>query len=89
MAPRSDGDWRTSDDYRAVNQITAPGRSPISHIQGFTTSLHSLVAFSKMDLVDRNPVESIVVLKTAIDSPFGLFTFVRMPFGLGNAAIYR
>ena len=66
-----------------------PLNPPLPHIQDFSASLHCSTIFSKIDLVcayHQILVEPADVPKTAVMTPFGLFEFVRMPFGLRNAA---
>ena len=78
--------WR----YRVLNRSTVPDRYPISHIQDFTVTLHGAKIFTKLDLVrvyHHIPVEAEDVSKSTLTTPFGLFEFLRMSFGLRNAAL--
>ena len=62
---------------------------PVPHIQDFSAHLSGTRIYSKINLVcgyHQIPMVTEDIPETAIITPFGLFQFLRMPFGLKNAA---
>ena len=87
MVPKKDGTVRPFGDYRRLNERTSGDSHPIPH--DFAAGLTGCRVFSKIDLVKgyhQVPVCPEDVPKTAIATPFGLFEFTCMSFGLNNSA---
>ena len=84
MVPKKDGSWRPFGDYRR----TIPDRYPLPNIADFDSQLHGSTVFSKLDLQKgyyQVPMSPEDAKKPTIITPFGLWEFIKMPFGLQNA----
>ncbi|KFD60049.1 hypothetical protein M514_27768 [Trichuris suis] len=90
LVPKQEpGQWRPCDNFRRLNRNTKPDRYPLPHLAGFNANLYEKTIFSKIDLEHayyQVPVSLRDIPKTAVTTPFGLFEFLKMPFGLRNAA---
>jgi hypothetical protein len=90
MVQKKDGSWRPCGDFRRLNLITTEDRYPLPNMADLSARLEGCNIFSKLDLQKgylQVPVKAEDVPKTAIITPFGLFEFLRMPFGLRNAGM--
>ena len=86
MVLKESGEYRPCGDYRKLNNQTIQDRYPVPHIQD--SYLLSII-FSKMDLAKRYhqvPINPSDIPKTAVITPFGLFEYIKMPFGLRSSA---
>ncbi|XP_015929654.3 uncharacterized protein [Parasteatoda tepidariorum] len=88
MVKKKDGSYRPCGDYRRLNDQTIRDRYPIPRIEDFHHILKDAKVFSKFDLFKayyQLPINEEEKQKTAIITPFGLFEFNVMSFGLRNA----
>lgn len=86
---KKNGQWRFVGDYRSLNQVTVPDRYPVPHIHDLLNAFQGKSVFTTLDLeraYHQIPVEETDIPKTAVITPFGLFEFTRMQFGLCNAS---
>ncbi len=90
MVQKKDGSWQPCGDYRQLNLQTVEDKYPLPNMADLAARLDGCKLFSKLDLRKgylQVPVAAEDVAKTAIMTPFGLFEFTRMPFGLRNAGM--
>lgn len=80
--------WRMVVDYRRLNEITVDDKYPLPNINDLFDKLGKSMYFSTLDLASgyhQLQVQEEDRQKTAFSTPFGLYEFNRMPFGLKTA----
>lgn len=85
---KKDGGLRLCVDYRLLNSKTRKDAFPLPRIEESLDALSGARWFSTLNLAsgyNEVPVAEPDRPKTVFCTPFGLFEFNRMPFGLRNA----
>ncbi|CEO95380.1 hypothetical protein PBRA_009646 [Plasmodiophora brassicae] len=87
FAKKKDGSLRFCVDYRGLNAVTIKNRYPVPLVDQSLAQLSSAKIFTKIDL--RSAYHQVRIRegdewKTAFRTPFGLFEYLVMPFGLAN-----
>ena len=86
---KPDGSWRVCGDFRRLNTIIKLDRYPLPALTTFNERLAGCSVFSKIELrqaFQQVHVDEASQDKTAIITTLSLFKFLRMPYGLKNAA---
>ncbi|XP_047038975.1 uncharacterized protein K02A2.6-like [Helicoverpa zea] len=88
LVPKKNGETRFCVDYRRLNAVTRTDKYPLPAIDDILSSTKANCVMSTIDLkagywqVEVAPEDRH---KTAFTTPFGMFQFRRMPFGLKNS----
>jgi hypothetical protein len=88
MVRKPYGSWRQCSNFR-LNLVTAPDVYLLPKMLDFAAKAAGYTVFSHTDLrmgYHQIPVNPADMQKTAITTPFGLFKYKRVPFGLRNAS---
>lgn len=89
LVKKKDNTFRVCGDFRRLNTITQPDRFPLPHLHDCSANLRGKKIFSKLDLYKAYHQLAVAeedVSKTAVITPFGLFEYLFMTFGLRNAS---
>ena len=78
-------------DYRALNKVTRKFTWPMSKVEDIFSKLNRATYFITLDVragYHHIPLDKPSIPKTAFNSPFSKFEYVKVPFGLAQAPAY-
>ena len=88
IVDKKGGDKRICIDYRKLNAVTKPDAYPLPRIDNMLESFGQAKWFTTLDLASgywQVAMKEKDIEKTAFTTPFGLYEFLVMPFGLSYA----
>ncbi|GFX31499.1 retrovirus-related Pol polyprotein from transposon 17.6 [Trichonephila clavipes] len=88
VVPKSDSTVRPVGDYRQLNSVTEFESYPMPYLNDFAHALHGKRIFSKIDIFKafhQIPIAECDIPKTAVTTPWGLYEYTHLCFGLVNA----
>jgi Reverse transcriptase (RNA-dependent DNA polymerase) len=88
LVQKPDGSWRPCDDFRRLNLVTQVDTYLLPNMLDFSANVAGCSWFSKIDLRKgyyQIPMHAVDIPKRAVATPFRLYKFTHMPFGLRNA----
>ncbi|GFX38182.1 retrovirus-related Pol polyprotein from transposon 297 [Trichonephila clavipes] len=88
VVPKSDSTVRPVGDYRQLNSVTEFDSYPMPYLNDFAHALHGKRIFSKIDVFKafhQIPIAECDIPKTAVTTPWGLYEYTHLCFGLVNA----
>ena len=91
VVPKGDGGKHLVIDYRALNKVTRKFTWPMSKVEDIFSKLNRATYFTTLDLragYDHIPLDKPSIPKTAFNSPFIKFEYMKVPFGLAQALAY-
>ncbi|GFT86604.1 hypothetical protein TNCV_5138501 [Trichonephila clavipes] len=88
VVPKSDSTVRPVADYRQLNSVTEFDSYSMPYLNDFAHALHGKRIFSKIDIFKafhQIPIAECDIPKTAVTTPWGLYEYTHLGFGLVNA----
>ena len=91
VVPKGDGGKHLVIDYRALNKVTRKFTWPMPKVEDIFSKLNGATYFTTLDLwagYHHIPLDKPSIPKTAFNSPFRKFEYVKVLFGLAQAPAY-
>ena len=91
VIPKGDGGKHLVIDYRALNKVTRKFTWPMPKVEDIFSKLNGATYFTTLDLCagyHHIPLDKSSIPKTAFNSPFGKYEYVKVLFRLAQAPAY-
>ena len=91
VVPKGDGGKCLVIDYRALNKVTRKFTWPMPKVEDIFSNLNRATYFTTLDLrtgCHHIPLDRSSIPKTAFNSPFGKYEYVKVLFGHAQAPAY-